>query len=97
MRRKSANLLLLLLGTCLGFVGGILFAPSRGTHVRKTLSYKVRSCMERLQELIRTLSRNKATGSSQAKAAGQEVIEETIVRANKLLKEVNDLAARLEQ
>jgi gas vesicle protein len=97
MRRNSISVITLLLGTAVGFVGGILFAPSSGTNVRKMLSYRVKSYAEKLQELIKTLAHTKSAVSSQAKAAGQEVIDETISKAKQLLQDANELAAQLEQ
>ena len=97
MRRNSVSIIALFLGAVVGIIGGILFAPSRGTNVRKVLSYRVKNYVERLQELIKALSRTQATASSQAKAASQEVIDETINKAQQLLKDANDLAAQLEQ
>ncbi len=97
MRKNSGSIIALFLGTVVGIVGGILFAPARGANVRKLLSYRVQSYVEKLQELIRTLSHTQAISSSQAKAAGQEVIDATIHKAKQLLQDANELAAQLEQ
>ncbi len=97
MRRNSISIIALLLGTTVGVVGGILFAPTKGTNVRKALSYQVKSYVEKLQELLKALSYTKAAVSSQAKAAGQEVIDETISKAKELLQDANELAVQLEQ
>lgn len=95
MRKNSICIFTLLLGTAVGVVGGILLAPSSGTDVRKTLSYKVKNYMAKLQELMQALSHTKAVVSSQAKAAGQEVIDETFNKAQQLLQDANELAAQL--
>src|SRR3569623_596068 len=97
MRRKSISFIALLLGAVLGLVGGLLFAPARGENIRKVLSYRIKSYAEKLQELIRTLSYTKATVSSQAKVASQEVIDETISKAKQLLQDVDELASQLEK
>lgn len=97
MRKNSGSIIALVLGTAIGIVGGILFAPARGDNVRKLLSYRLQSYVEKLQELIRTLSHTQTISSSQAKAAGQEVIDETIHKAKQLLQDANELAAQLEQ
>ncbi len=76
---------------------GILFAPARGASVRSTLSYRVKSYVEKLQEIIKKLSHTRDSVSSQAKAASQKVIDETIHKAKQLLQEANELAAQLEQ
>jgi len=97
MRRKSISIIALLLGAVLGLVGGLLFAPASGENIRKVLSYRIKSYAEKLQELIRTLSYTKATVSSQAKVASQEVIDETISKAKQLLQDVDELASQLEK
>jgi gas vesicle protein len=97
MRRKSISIIALLLGAAVGVVGGVLFAPARGTNVRSVLSYKIKSYIEKLQELIKALSNTKTAASSQAKAAGQEVIDETISKAKQLLQDANELAVQLEK
>ena len=97
MRKNSISILALLLGTAVGVMGGVLFAPARGSSVRKILSYKVKSYVAKLQELIKTLSQTKVVVSTQAKTAGQELIDETISKAKLLLQEANELAAQIEQ
>jgi gas vesicle protein len=97
MRKNSISILTLLLGTAVGVVGGVLFAPARGSSVRKILSYRVKSYLEKLQELLKTLSQTEVVVSTQAKTAGQEVIDETISKAKLLLQEANELAAQIEQ
>jgi len=97
MRKKSISIVALLLGVVVGLVGGVLFAPARGINVRSVLSYKIRNCVEKLQELLKALSYTKTTVSSQAKAAGQEVIDETISKARQLLEDVDELAAQSEK
>ena len=96
MRKNSVSIISLLLGAALGFVGGILFAPASGTNVRKILSYRVKNYVEKLQELIKALAYTKSAVSNQAKAAGQEVIDETISKAKLLLEDANELAAQLD-
>ena len=86
----------LILGTVIGLTGGLLFAPSSGHSTRKVLGYRIRRYTTNLQELIRTLSRTKATTSNQAKLASQEVIEEAIRKAQELLQDVDELATQLE-
>ena len=97
MRKNSISILALLLGTAVGVMGGVLFAPARGSSVRKILSYKVKSYVAKLQELIKTLSQTKVVVSTQAKTAGQELMDETISKAKLLLQEANELAAQIEQ
>jgi gas vesicle protein len=97
MRKKSIGVVALFLGAAVGIIGGVLFAPARGTSVRSMLSYKIKSYIEKLQDLVKTLSYTKTAVSSQAKATGQGVIDETIIKAKQLLQDANELAAQLEE
>lgn len=97
MRKNLIHIGSLFLCVVVGVGVGILFAPVRGIHVRNMLSYRIKSCVEKLQELIKTLSHARANVSSQAKVASQKVIDETIYKAQQLLQEANELAAQLEQ
>ena len=97
MRKNLARTFLFITGAAMGAIVALLFAPTRGENIRSTLSYRVKSYTEKLQDLIKILSHNKAAASSQAKTAGQEVIDETIRKARRLLKDANDLAAQLGQ
>lgn len=95
-RRKSISILALLIGTALGVLGGIFFAPTKGANLRSIVSYRIRRYSERLQELIKTLTHTKQAVSSQAKAASQGIIDETIQKAQQLLKDADELADTLD-
>lgn len=95
MRKNSTGFFTFILGIVTGAIAALLFAPTRGVDVRSTLSYRVKSYTEKLQDLIKILSHTKNASPSQAKTAGQEVIDETIQKAKRLLKDANDLAAQL--
>lgn len=97
MRKNSGTLLCLLLGATAGILSGLLFAPASGDSVRKLLTYRVKRYAERLQELIKALAGSNAANPSQAKAASQEVINETIQKAQQLLADANDLTEMIEQ
>ena len=90
------NTIVLLAGAILGVVGGMLLAPYRGSSLRKMLSYRFRRHVKHLQELIKSLSYTQRIEASQAKTAGQEVIDKTISKAKQLLKEANELAMQIE-
>jgi len=97
MRKNSASITALLVGIALGVLGGILFAPAGGASVRNTLTYQLKKTKTKLQKLIQVLALLRAKGivTSQAKVAGQEVVDKTVQKAQKLLAEVNALAAQL--
>ena len=96
MRKSSASITALLVGVVLGILGGILFAPAGGASIRDTLTYQLRRFKVKLQELIKELAlvSTKTMVTSKAKVTGQEVIDKTVQKAQKLLAEVNDDLAR---
>ena len=98
MRKNSASITALLIGISLGILGGMLFAPAGGANVRNTLTYQLKRTKSKLQDLIKVLALVRAKGmvTSKAKVAGQEVIDKTVQKAQRLLAEVNNLAAQLE-
>lgn len=101
MRKNSVSIVALFLGTVVGTVvgtvAGILLAPTRGTNVRKVLSYRIKSYVERLQELVKALAHTKTAVSSQAQVEGREVVDDTIHKAERLLQDAKALATQLEQ
>ncbi len=97
MHKNSTSIFVLLSGIVLGIVGGILFAPTKGTNARNVLTYKIRQYTRKLQAFLKSLANARNAVSSQAKAASQEVINETMDRAKQLLAGANELAAELEQ
>lgn len=96
MRKSLTGLPTFILGIVTGAIAALLLTPTRGVDIRSTLSYRVKNYTEKLQDLIKVLSHTKASASSQAKKAGQEVIDETIQKAKRLLQDANDLATQLE-
>jgi len=96
MCRKSVNFIALFAGMIMGIAGGMLFAPTRGANARKVLSYRIRRYAEKLQELIKALSSTQVAVSNQAKTASQEIVDQTIEKAQQLLKDANELATQLE-
>jgi gas vesicle protein len=97
MSRKLETIIALTFGALLGVIGGMLFSPCSGSNVRRTISYRSKHFIEKVQELVRALAHTKTVVASQAKVAGNEVVEETITKAKQLLREANELAAQLEQ
>ena len=97
MNKREINITALLISTMLGFIAGLLFAPSTRDNVGRVLSYKMKGYVSRLQELIQALSRTRNVVSSDAKTAGREVIDETINSARQLLKDANELTSQLEK
>ena len=95
MCKKQFSLFSFFSGIVIGIVGGLLFAPTKGVNTRKVLGYKLRRYAEKLQDLIKVLSKTRVSTSSEAKAAGKEIIDQTIDKAQQLLKDANELATQL--
>ena len=97
MRRSFTNIISLLIGSALGILGGILLAPDSGSTTRSMITYQLRRMRNNLQELIKelVLFRTNRAATSQAKIAGQEVVDQTIARARQLLSEANELVDQL--
>ncbi|MEM7055761.1 MAG: YtxH domain-containing protein [Bacteroidota bacterium] len=98
MRKYSASITTFLLGTALGILGGILFAPTEGASTRDILTYQLKRLKIKLQAFIKELAlvSTKNTVASKAKIAGQEVVDKTVQKAQKLLVAVNELSSQLE-
>ncbi|MCG8340986.1 MAG: YtxH domain-containing protein [Cytophagales bacterium] len=96
MRKNFEHIIALIIGVALGAVGGILFAPDKGSNTRDILSYKLKKYREKLRELLKELVNSKAIVSSEAKEAGQHVISDAKDKAEKLLEEVDELFAQID-
>ncbi|HLP34884.1 MAG TPA: YtxH domain-containing protein [Amoebophilaceae bacterium] len=96
MRKRTENGIILCLGVCLGGIIGILAAPTKGAEVRSGLAYNLKLYQQKLRSLIAKLLGNKLAIKNQAKDTGQELITDVVHSAEKILKELDTLAAELE-
>jgi gas vesicle protein len=98
MRKRTSHIITLAVGIGIGAVAGILFAPTGGAHVRRSLLYQLKRLGEKVQGLVSDLTwfKNKNIVTSLAKVAGQDLVQRTVLKANKLLEEVKILSAQLE-
>jgi gas vesicle protein len=98
MRKYISHILTLSVGLSIGILGGILFAPAGGENLRRSLSFQLKKLGIKVRDLGKDLSwvKNKNIVTSLAKLAGQDLVDRTIQKADKLLEEVKSLAAQLE-
>ena len=95
MMRKN-NVIIFIEGVVLGIGGGILFAPDKGSNTRDILSYKLKKYREKLRRLLKELVNRKTIVSSKAKEAGQHIISDAQNKAEKLLKEIDELLVQID-
>ena len=98
MQKKSTNMTSLVLGLSLGVLGGLLVAPLRDRNIRTRLAYQLKKFGGKMHIFAKELARfnGRKIVSTTAKVAGQEVIDKTVEKAQKILEEVKALAAQLE-
>ena len=96
MKTRIENLIILLLGLCLGSVIGILSAPTKGSSVRSGLLYNLKLYQNKLRFFISKLGRDKNNVTNQAKNTGQDVITDVVTSSEKILEELDLLAKQLE-
>ncbi|WP_419241041.1 hypothetical protein [Cardinium endosymbiont of Nabis limbatus] len=97
MIKRTENLLILCLGFCLGAFVGILSAPTKGSVARDGMIYNLKSCTKKLQGFILKLIRSKNAIANEAKTTGKEVLTDVVSSAQQILKELELIAAQLEQ
>jgi gas vesicle protein len=91
MSKSSKTFLAFLAGAATGAIIGILYAPDKGKNTRDKLSYQLDKYKTKLQELIAQLMEEKDLPHTAARAEGQKVINDTKVRAEELLGDVESL------
>ncbi len=98
MNKRSGKIIALLAGLSLGVLVGILFAPTGGASMRRRLSYQLKRFGRKIYGFIesRCCFNDQEMASNTAKVAGQDLINHTAVRAQKLLDEIKTLSAQLE-
>ncbi|TSJ80725.1 MAG: YtxH domain-containing protein [Candidatus Cardinium sp.] len=96
MIKKTENLIVLCIGFCLGAFVGVLSAPTKGSVARDGMIYNLKSCKKRLQAFILKLIGNKNAITNKAKTTGKEVLTDVVSSAQQILKELELIAAQLE-
>jgi gas vesicle protein len=83
----------LLTGALAGSVVALLFAPEKGSVLRKRLSYQVNRMAEEISDTIRQLQSNEAAPDS----ASHKLVADAQSKAEDLIREAEDLLKTLEK
>jgi gas vesicle protein len=97
-KRRTSSILTLLVILILGVLVGMLFSPTRGATTRSLILYNLKRLFEKIKLLflqLVALPRQVETHND-GKVASQEVINETIRKAKKLLEEAEELSNELD-
>lgn len=95
MSKRSNSTLAFLLGAATGAILGILYAPDKGSSTRDKLSFLVDKYKNELEEIIENMIEREEGTSTVAKEKGKKVISDAKDKAEKLLKDVDDLIGQI--
>jgi gas vesicle protein len=95
MSKRSNSTLAFLLGAATGAILGILYAPDKGSSTRDKLSFLVDKYKNELEEIIESMIEREEGTSTVAKEKGKKVISDAKDKAEKLLKDVDDLIGQI--
>ncbi|MCS6820597.1 MAG: YtxH domain-containing protein [Microscillaceae bacterium] len=91
MNKTTNYIITFLLGVATGGILGLLYAPSKGKHLRAKLSYEFSKYGSQISDLVEEIVEGKEVAYSEAKTESEKVISQTRHRAEQLLSEVSDM------
>ena len=95
MSRSSRTLWAFIVGAAAGAVVGILYAPDKGENTRNKLYFKLNKYRDELKQLINDIVDGKEIPESVAKSEGKKVVNDTKVKAEKLLEDVEKMMSQI--
>ena len=95
MSRSSITLWEFIVGAAAGAVVGILYAPDKGENTRNKLYFKLNKYRDELKQLINDIVDGKEIPESMAKSEGKKVVNDTKVKAEKLLEDVEKMMSQI--
>ncbi len=95
MSRSSKTLWAFIVGAATGAVIGILYAPDKGENTRNKLYFKLNKYRDQLTQLINEMVDGKEVPESMAKTEGKKVVNDTKVKAEKLLEDVEKMMIQI--
>ena len=95
MSRSSKTLWAFIVGAAAGAVVGILYAPDKGENTRNKLYFQLNKYRDQLKSLINDIVDGKEIPDSMAKSEGKKVVNDTKVKAEKLLEDVEKMMSQI--
>ena len=95
MSRSSKTLWAFIVGAAAGAVVGILYAPDKGENTRNKLYFQLNKYRDQLKSLINDIVDGKEIPDSMAKSEGKKVVNDTTVKAEKLLEDVEKMMSQI--
>jgi len=95
MSRSSKTLWAFIVGAAAGAVVGILYAPDKGENTRNKLYFQLNKYRDQLKSLINDIVGGKEIPDSMAKSEGKKVVNDTKVKAEKLLEDVEKMMSQI--
>jgi gas vesicle protein len=95
MSRSSKTLWAFIVGAAAGAVVGILYAPDKGENTRNRLYFQLNKYRDQLKSLINDIVDGKEIPDSMAKSEGKKVVNDTKVKAEKLLEDVEKMMSQI--
>jgi gas vesicle protein len=95
MSKSSRSFWAFVVGAAAGAVIGILYAPDKGENTRSKLYFQLNKYRDQLKQLINDIVEGKEVIETSAKSEGKKVVNDTKVKAEKLLEDVEKMMSQI--